>query len=229
MIKKQKKIMVWLIVWAGLLIVVLYSPIGSPDLYSPTNYYFINQTVPVEKGAIVRTPKRNFESENNSNDAELPDISSLSRSNNAVGNYLSANTSSQGSYNAEKSQSYQNNNSSGSGNNGIGVSPFLTSGSSHSSFGTSGISMSNGMSTLSLTMNLTNNGIAKESINTYTSSSGGTDPGGDPPGDPIPVGEGWEIFMFSGLLYSFIKILNKRDSNILSHIKNQIKKTRNQF
>ena len=216
--------MVWLIVWAGLLIVVLYSPIGSPDLYSPTNYYFINQTVPVEKGTIVRTPKRNFESDNNSNDAELPDISQSLERNYAVGNYPSANNRSQGTLYAMQTPSYQTNNSSGSGNTGTGVSPFFTNGNSHGETGTAGISMTNGMTAISVTSNLNNNGLTKENVNTYTSGSGGTDPGGDPTTDPIPIGDGWVIFILSGLIYSFIKVYTKKNSNVLLIVNSQIKK-----
>jgi len=216
--------MVWLIVWAGLLIVVLYSPIGSPDLYSPTNYYFINQTVPADKGTILHTPKKIFESDNNSNDAELPDISQTLEKNYAVGNYPSANNSSQGALYAIQNQSYQTNNSSGSGNTGIGVSSFFTNGNTHRSDGTSGVSMTNGLTTLSLTTNLSNNGLSKESVNTYASGSGGTDPGGDPPGDPIPIGDGWGIFIFMGVLYSFIKFYTKKNSTVLLIVKSQIKK-----
>ena len=216
--------MVWLIVWAGLLIVVLYSPIGSPDLYSPTKYYFINQTIPAEKGTILHAPKKNFKSDNNSNDTELPDISQPLGRNYAVGNYPSANNRSQGTFSAVQTQSYQTNSSSGSGNGSIGATSFLSSESSHRSDGTSGVAMTNGMTTLSLSTNLSNNGLTKESVNTYSSGSGGTDPGGDPPGDPIPIGDGWGIFIFMGVLYSIIKVYTKKNSTVLLIVKSQIKK-----
>jgi len=216
--------MVWLIVWAGLLIVVLYSPIGSPDLYTPTNYYFINQTIPAEKGTILHAPKKKFKSDNNSNEAELPDISQPLGRNYAVGNYPSANNRSQGTFSAVQTQAYQNNSSSGSGNGDIGVTSFLTSGNTHRSNGTSGVTMTTGMTTLSLTTNLNNNGLTKESVNTYAPGSGGTDPGGDPQGDPIPIGDGWGIFIFMGVLYSFIKFYTKKNSTVLLIVKSQIKK-----
>jgi len=216
--------MVWIIVWAGLLIVVLYSPIGSPDLYSPSNYYFINQTVQADKGTILHTPKRNFELDNNSSDTELPDISSVSKINYSVGNYQSTTNGSRGSLYAVQTQSYQNRNFSGSGNTGISVSSFLTSGGSHISDGTSGISMTNGISTLSITTNLSNNSITKQSANAYASGSGGTDPGGDPTGDPIPVGDGWGIFILLGVFYSFIKVYINGKNKYPYKIKNNSKK-----
>jgi hypothetical protein len=204
--KKQKKMLVWIIVWAGLLIVVLYSPIGSPDLYTNTNYYVVDQPVSVQKGKTLNSPKRNFESENNTNGAELPDISSAPGSNYSAGNYQSSNIRAQGSTYNSQTQSYQNNYSAGSGNSATSGSSFLSGGGSHRSTGSSGITMNNGTSTLSSTSNLSNTGPTKESVNTYTTGTGGTDPGGDPTGDPIPVGDGWETFILLGLLYFFTKI-----------------------
>jgi hypothetical protein len=207
--KKQYKIMVWLIVWAGLLIVVLYSPIGSPDLYSSPTYYVINESSSAGNSTTLNAPKGNFESDNYSNDdTEIPDVSSESRSNYAVGNYQSAGESMQGSSYGVQSQSYYNN-SSGSTEMSGGGSSFFAGGSSHGSAGSSGISMTNGMTTLSLTTNLSNNIITKQNATTYTSGTGGTDPGGDPTGNPIPVGDGWGIFILLGVIYAFIKVFYK--------------------
>lgn len=212
--KKQKKILVWILVWAGLLITVLYSPIGSPDLYTTSNYYVGNQSIPTEKGTILNTPKRKFESDNNSNDAVLPDISPALKSNFSARNYQSVSVGSQGTSYSSQTQSNQNYNSSGSGYSSSGGSSFLSVGGSHGSSGSSGITMTNGITTISLTSNLNNNGVTKESVTTYTSGTGGTDPGGDPTGDPIPIGDGCGIFIFLGILYSLIKNLNNRKSNI---------------
>ena len=200
--------MVWILVWAGLLIMVLYSPIGSPDLYTSSNYYVINRTVSAENGTILNTPKRNFESDNYSNDAELPEITSASASKYSAGNYQSPNVGSQGSTYYSQTQSYQNNNSSGTGYTGSGGSSIFSGGGSHGNTGSSGITMTNGITTLSLTTNMSNTGLTKESATTYTTGTGGTDPGGDPTGDPIPVGDGWVVFIALGVMYSFFKVFN---------------------
>ena len=197
--------MVWLIVWAGLLIVVLYSPVGSPDLYSPTNYYVINESTSAGTGTILNAPKGNFESDNYANDeSEIPDVSTSSGNSYAVGNYQSADGGMQGSSYGVQSQSYQNNNTSGSSDMSGGGSSFFAGGGSHNSAGSSGISMTNGLSTMSLTTNL--NSSVKQNTTAVTTGTGGTDPGGDPTGAPIPVGEGWCLLFFFGACYAAFKM-----------------------
>ena len=196
--------MVWLIVWAGLLIVVLYSPVGSPDLYSPTNYYVVNQSVSTGNGTILNAPKGSFESDNYSNDdTEIPDVSASSGSSYAVGNYQSGGEGINVSSYGVQSQSYQNNSTSGSDGSGGGF--LFSGGGSRGSTASSGISMTNGMSTLSLTNNLSSS-MTKQNTNTYTPGTGGTDPGGDPTGAPIPVGDGWFLFFSFGVCYATFKM-----------------------
>src|SRR5450759_1973386 len=52
----QKNILVWVLPLAGLLLVVLYSPIGSPDLYKQRKYFIENQGVNFN-GGIKNAPK----------------------------------------------------------------------------------------------------------------------------------------------------------------------------
>jgi len=66
--------------------------------------------------------------------------------------------------------------------------------------GTSGIALKNGTTSMSISTDLINN-VTKQSSNNYLSGTGGTDPGGDPSGNPIPVGDGWELFIFLGVCY----------------------------
>jgi hypothetical protein len=46
----------------------------------------------------------------------------------------------------------------------------------------------------------------KQSINSYTPGTGGTDPGDDPTGNPIPVGDGWYLLAFFGVCYAAFKM-----------------------
>ena len=124
-----------------------------------------------------------------------------------MGNYQSAGEGVQSSSYGVQTLSSQNNNSSGSGNSG-GGSSFFAGGGSHGSAGSSGISMTNGLSTLSLTTNLNSN-VTKQNSTPYTPGTGGTDPGGDPTGGPIPVGDGWVIFVLFGIIYAIIKVFFK--------------------
>jgi len=195
--KKQKSIFLWILVWAGLFIVVLYSPFGSPDLYTSKNYYVEYQSVTFKDGTIPNASKIKSSPEYNDNELDIPDVSVSSNTNYSVGNYSSAPASySQGSsYGGGQTQSYQNNNSSGGAGGG---GSFIVSGRSGSNAASSGFSMTSRITTLSLTSTL-NATTPKQSVTNYTSDSGGTDPGGDPGGNPIPVGDGWGLFIVFGV------------------------------
>ena len=195
--------MTWVLVWAGLLIVVLYSPIGSPDFYSSAgNYYVAYQPVTVNNAPILNAPKTNSLVESNSDELIIPDVNLTSKTNTNIGGYHSGNASSGGStYGSMQTQSYQNTNA-GSGSAGGGS--FIASGGSRSSAGSSGIIMTNGIATLSTTTNLSNT-TTRQSVNTDITSVGGTDPGGDPTGDPIPVGDGWGLLILFGIVYCVFK------------------------
>jgi len=205
--KKQNKILVWILVWAGLLIVVLYSPIGSPHFYSTTgNYYVVNQPVIVKNGSILNAPKTDSEIANNSDELIIPEVSLTSKTITS-GRYNPGNTSSGGSsYGSMPTQSYQNTHS-GLGNMSAGGS-FIASGSSKSSAGSSGILMTNGIATLSLTSSVST-GTTKQGIITAdppAPSSGGTSPGDDPiAGTQIPVGDGWGLLVLFGVCYVAFK------------------------
>jgi len=195
--------MVWIIVWAGLLIVVLYSPVGSPDFYSSQNFYVVNQPVAVSKGTTVNTPKATNASENNSGESGIPDINSNLTSNHPVGNYKSGNASTGGSsYGIMQTQSYQNTNA---GSDGMAEGgSFIASRGSRNSEGTSGITMTNGIATLSISSGL-NTATSRQGAKADATPSGGTDPGGDPDGPAIPVGDGWGILVLFGAVYVIIK------------------------
>jgi len=197
--------MVWIIVWAGLLIVVLYSPVGSPGLYSSQNYFIVNQPVTVNTGTTLNAPKAKYSSENNDNDFTIPEVPSELTSNHTAASYQSGSTSSGGSsYGSLQTQSYQNTNS-GSGNMGGGGSFIASGGSKSNSSGSSGITMTNGITSISTTSNMNNNNSKQSVINQTTTIPGGTDPGGDPTGNPIPVGDGWGILVFLGMCYVAFK------------------------
>ena len=204
--KRQKKILTWIVVWAGLLIVVLYSPVGSPGLYSSQNYYVYNQSIPVKSGEIINSPKRSSSSEDADNGSVLPDMSTMSGTNYTTGNYQSANSSSRGSSYASQPSSYQNTNQTATGTaGGAGVS-IIASGGSRSSNGTSGISMNNGITSITTTdLSSTNTTTKQSSPSGTTATAGGTDPGGDPTGDPIPVGDGWWEMLLLGGMYMVVK------------------------
>jgi hypothetical protein len=75
----NKKIFVWLITWAGLLVLVLYSPIGSPALYESNKYDVEFRGVDFG-GAIQNAPTiRPTGSKNNNANFNLPSYADVER------------------------------------------------------------------------------------------------------------------------------------------------------
>ncbi len=196
--------MTWILVWAGLFILVLYSPIGSPGLYYSQNYYTENLSF-ANPVVITNAPKWNHASDNNEIALDIPDVSSHLNTNYPVGSYQTTGGGFQSSSYSVHTQTYQNSNSSEFASPGGGGGSFMVGKGSRNSGGFSGIAMTNGITNLSLTTNLANT-QTRQSVYNYQSGSGGTDPGGDPEGDPIPVGDGWGLLLFFGICYASFKM-----------------------
>lgn len=209
--------MIWMMIWAGLFIAVLYSPIGSPNLYYTQYYYSVNNSTPFNNGVIPNASSVKFTADNNSSELDIPDLSNsgLRSMMGGAGSYRSAGTVSSGSsYSSSLPQTYQNNSSPSSGNIGGGGISIIAGNGSHSSAGSSGIVMTNGIASLT-TSNLSTTNTSTRQLTTQT-LTGGTDPGGDPSGDPIPVGDGWGLLIFLATCYGVFnyRISLKRKSNI---------------
>jgi hypothetical protein len=69
--KKEHKILIWILVCATTLLIILYSPIGSPDLYGKKSYFAENQGV-IFSGRITNAPNGSKGGLQNSNNLELP-------------------------------------------------------------------------------------------------------------------------------------------------------------
>lgn len=200
---KGGKILMWILSWAILALVVIYSPIGSPDLYTTKNYFVANQGVEFKSREIANSPNFNFGSDNN-NEIVLPDYSSseLKSSNYAVGYYPTSNANSMASSYAVQSQNYQKTNNR-SGSMGAGGATFISNnGSSGTNGSSTTVAMNNSITTLTSNLNVSN-GTPRQ--NASASTNGGTDPGGDPTGPPIPVPDGWGFLLFLAAGYGIIK------------------------
>ena len=116
MSKRHKNILVWIISWAGLLLAVLYSPVGSPDMYSNKSFFAESQGVSFQEGRIENAPNVNLGSNGYDNELNVPDYSSseLKTANYPVGNYQS-NSPSMGSSYSVQNQTYTRN----TGSNGL--------------------------------------------------------------------------------------------------------------
>ncbi|ADQ80311.1 hypothetical protein Palpr_2175 [Paludibacter propionicigenes WB4] len=208
---KKKNILVWIFTWAALLLVVLYSPIGSPDLYSSSDYAGV-PNANFNESSIGNGA--NFSSESGSdNDLDIPDYSNDESVNKPSSSYnytspASNNTSGAvASYSISGSQTYQNSKDGSSVGTGGGGSTFISNNDSRGSDASSAVSMNNGGIT-TLSSNLTTsapNKITKSAGQGYSTNDGGQNPGGDPTGPPIPVGDGWVFLLLLAASYGIIK------------------------
>ncbi|MDP4238208.1 MAG: hypothetical protein Q8904_01890 [Bacteroidota bacterium] len=216
MVKRQKNILIWIIIWGGLLLAVLYSPIGSPDLYTSRKYFSANQGVQFKGAEILNSPSLKSSYGNNYQELNVPVYNSSE---------LKSNTS----YSVTSSENTFNSNS---GNSVVQENRYLSSpqknGNSDASFGEVGIAMNTSKSKnaeenvntvsrtgfMSLTTDLNNlsTSTTKQSA-TNENPLGGTDPGPDPNGSVIPVGDGWGLLFLLGVCYALIIIVFKKKTH----------------
>jgi len=200
--KRQNNILIFVLTLAGLLVAILYSPIGSPTDYSSLYFYSTNPGVQFQ-GGIANAPSTYSSVNYNEPELILPmqetsqrsiamsTISGSTNSNENISSSAQINTTGNSKEQASHvvsggplvSASYY---SRGGGTN---ASEAVT----QQSFGFT--SLSNDLTTANTTKQNTLSGAG----------GGGTDPGGDPTGPPIPVGEGWIFLLFLAGGYVIIK------------------------
>ena len=191
-----------ILVWSGLVILVLYSPIGSPDLYTSQNLYFENNSLTFIDGAIPNASKIKSLHVYNDDVPELFEISDSLHGNYDAGNYNLASVSSSQIYSSRGVQTgFQKNNFSEGAEEEVS---FIVNGRSGSRSTGSGFTMTSGISTMSLSSDL-NTASPKINVTGYTAEDDGTDPGGNPDGNPIPVGDDSVLFILFGLCYTLLK------------------------
>lgn len=179
--------MIRVLTWAGLLLVVLYSPFGSPDLYSPKTYYNVEQSVNFSNVEVSNTPKIKIDrGSSGSQSYQETTISEINPDNKR--NSLITSSSSRPTENYPTYTNLSFNISKSLANN----SGFAVNGSEVNNSKNSTNSSTQNQMPLSLSSDLA---ISNQNTMTRQSSNSGspgiTDPGADPTGNPIPVGDGW--------------------------------------
>lgn len=202
--KKRNNILIWLITWASLLLVVLYSPVGSPDLYNQNNYNYISSQGIVFNGDVIPSSKSYHSISTGNKDIFIP-------------TYSQAQITASYPIRSVKSESKIGNNNVGhivtddqSVKIGKGINGKDAGFAGVSSFG-KGI---NGSAT-----NLPNSELISMATdlnlladNNITRQGGGvdnpvgtSDPGGDPTGPIIPIPDGWGFLFALAVAYGIIK------------------------
>ncbi len=204
--KRRQNIIIWIIAWASLLLLVLYSPIGSPDLYNKDVKYSntrggnnINFTYNIKKTAILKTTAIKDESfkiniANNSTENKKKPSYRVTNSERTSNGYAfpMINNNLQDAQNKNGIRS--------SGNNFTeAFSDLGTESNTQSTFQSKRlISISTDLSTL------VDNNITRQGGETID-PLGTTDPGGDPFGPPIPVPDGWGFLLVLAGIYTIAK------------------------
>jgi len=193
-------------VWAGLLVAVLYSPVGSPDLYVPVSYNGANQWVDI--AGVEFGNKPGISNSNSGNAEAMPsmssDYSSRAGGSSSFGGSSTQYSSGSGSFGGSSGMSKSNG---ASGGMGGGAMSGFSSGSSKKSDGGGAASGGGIMSMSSNQSTLQNNSVTTKQAIGYSGGTGGTDPGSDPSGGAIPVGDGWLFLLVLLSVYTIYKKL----------------------
>ncbi len=208
----QKNILVWVLPLAGLLLVVLYSPIGSPDLYKQRKYFIENQGVNFN-GEIKNAPKGKNNYQNNEPEQSFSDFTPEQK------NIYSSN------HEKKTVPSY------GQNTENVAIQakdPFIPNKSSNGSTGNEGASFSVGHKSSSNNSNFQNNGstslntdlklFADNSTRQSTQNNQlddpppVTDPGGEPNSIPVPDGFGFLLLLAIGYAGWKMNLRNMLDS-----------------
>lgn len=209
MISKKNKILIWLLTWAGLLLVVLYSPLGSPDLYQSSPTFAINQGVSFTGSKMINVPASNQHSSDESQDIGLPAISNSNSYSYSTGgsNYSGNGVSSGFNSNGSSGSNILHVNQQETGSSSTGAVNFAAGFTNHSSgsnpVGDNGVSTAVGFTSSQFNLLATNNPTTRQAA--PPPGHPHTDPGGDPKGDPIPVPDGWGFLLSLAAVYVLIK------------------------
>ncbi len=197
--------------WASLLLVVLYSPIGSPDFYAKNVYYSASTDA---KGADFKHSSNSLKAPViNTNPAQNKE-EGLTIPNQPVeakrkGNYAVNNENKGYAQNEEYSLPMINNDFDNIQNNNINSTEngFVGSLSSRSSRNSEDQSVfqNKGLISSSTDLSLLVDNDPTRQGTGLNDPLGTTDPGGDPFGPPIPVPEGWGFLLVLAGVYAIVK------------------------
>jgi hypothetical protein len=205
--KKKRNILIWSLTWAGLLLAVLYSPLGSPDLYVPKNNSAPDVSISVTEVSNSIQLNNSKSARNNYQETNQSDLGT-ELNNSALTN---SRTSSIRNFDANSSVGFASSDYSQSSDTkatGGGMSTGFISLSERSSKNNSTNSQNTGIFSSNLGLLAENNSTTTKQLGTASKTDGGgnTDPGGDPDGPPIPVGDGWVFLLFLSLLFALWKM-----------------------
>lgn len=199
---KQKNIVIWFLTWAVLFVVVIYSPIGSPELYQQNRYDGYYTPVNFSTG-IANAPAMHALPQNEETDLGIPVYTPERKT-------YTVNTAIQ----STKDNHHTNYTVSAQTNNRTTSNPGIGGGGGGSTFMGSGNKSAQGKFTPTVIVSSFSTDLAAAEDPTRQLAGnavldGGTDPGGDPTGPPIPVGDGFWILLIMAAGYVMKKRITK--------------------
>ena len=183
--------MIWLLTWAVLFVVVIYSPIGSPELYRQDNYIVYNQGVNFG-GGIANAPKMQSYQQSDGMSMSLPTYTGTTTTKTYSVNQMASAERTIGQANYRVSATVNNKintrTSTIQNRDSAGAYTFMNSRKNSQAYSTP---QTVDVSSLSTDLAINNDPTTTRQLASETVLDGGTDPGGDPTGPPIPVGDGF--------------------------------------
>jgi hypothetical protein len=203
--RKKKGIVVWMLTWASLLLAVLYSPFGSPDLYSPKKYFSDNQGVIFKNNEITNAPIVKSPSHGENTGFSVPDNATNSSKTHSYTISNTVPTSSNSVAVSSQAINYnQTKNSTQS--SGIEQGSFASSQSGTKSNNSGSEFQRNSFISSSNDFNLlATNNLFRQGADAINPLIDTADPGGDPFGPPIPITDGWVFLLGLSVVYVIIK------------------------
>ena len=222
--KSENTILIWVLTWAGLLLGLLYSPIGSPDLYKHRNYFVENQGVnfsgvEISRGSnevsflkVLKNATKSSSSYQDENaDLNIPVVNDVQRrkfnytvsgSSKSENKYVSGIKIPANTYRSihsikESDKSFSNSGNSGGGNDGGLSNTFTSSKSSRNN----GDSQNAGVNTAGVDLSLFGDSTANQ-INKNIQKAGMLDElSANLVDEPVPVPEGFGFLVLMAAIY----------------------------
>jgi hypothetical protein len=229
--KSENTILIWVLTWAGILLALLYSPLGSPDLYRHRIYFSEDQGVNFNRSgiskastsisfikAIKNAPGNTFGNQTDDSGLNIPTDNKTQR--NKYNNTASGSTkqviqniaavtihNNHFSSNMRTGEFNGSRNNSTSGGGSTSVAGLSNTFGSHKSSQTNSGSQNGGINTANLDLSVFGDSTANQINKNIEKADASID---TPLDQPVPIPDGWSFLMLSGLIYCGYIFLKKR-------------------
>jgi len=205
------KLLMWIMSWAILLLIVAYSPIGSPDLYIKSSYGIKNQGVNFSSGIENASQVRRIQQTENP-DLAIPVYTPKPKSYAVNMGVKTFKSTSQTSYAVSSPAINRAVTMQSSGGGGVGGG-FTFLGSRNAAQAKITQQM-NGITSISTDLAQASEPNTTRQFATADAGGGVSDPGDDPVDPPIPVGDGYGFLIMLTVGYAGLKLRKFKNLNI---------------